>query len=71
MRKGERLLDTDKWKGDFLLELENRAIPKIKFVDNNDYRIWDTPLYNEENTKGESIDYITNKGIFRLFNLFI
>ena len=61
--KGEHLLETDKWKGDFLLELEKRAIPKIKFVDNNDYRIWGTPLYNEENTKGEFIDYITNKGI--------
>lgn len=61
--KGEHLLETDKWKGDFLLELENRAIPKIKFVDNNYYRIWGTPLYNEENTKGEFIDYITNKGI--------
>ena len=61
--KGEHLLETDKWKGDFLLQIEERAIPSIKFVDNNEYRIWGTPLYNEEKTKGDFIDYLNKKEI--------
>ena len=48
--KGNHLLEKDKWKGDALLEFSSEAIPVVKFVDDNEYRIWGTPLYNQENT---------------------
>jgi len=51
--KGAHLLEKDKHKGEFLIELSKRAIPMIKFVDDNKYSIWGTPLYNETETKTE------------------
>lgn len=55
--KGEHLLQKDSWKGTFLAELENSAVPTVTYVDDNEYKIWGVPLYNETNTKGEVIDY--------------
>lgn len=46
--KGTHLLETDKWKEDFLLQLESQAIPVIRFVDDNDYRIWGFHFYNRD-----------------------
>jgi len=58
--KGEHLLDKDKWKNTLLLDLVNKGIPVLKFVDDNEYRIWGSPLYNENLTKGEFITYFTD-----------
>lgn len=59
--KGSHLLDKDSWKNDFLLELEKDAIPCVKFVDDNEYKIWGTPLYNESRTKSNFISYFYGK----------
>jgi type III restriction enzyme len=62
--KGAHLLEKDKWKGEFMLEMEKRAKPVVKFVDDNHYCIWGTPLYNEAQTKGDFISYVFGKKIF-------
>lgn len=51
--KGNQLLMEDKWKEDFMLEINNNAIVDSTFVDGNDYKIIGLPFYNEENKKVE------------------
>ena len=51
--KGEHLLETDKWKEDFLLALEKNAVPTIKFVDDNQYKIWGFHFFNREKGMNE------------------
>ena len=46
--KGTHLIDSDKWKEDFLLELKEKAIPTVTFVDDNKYRIWGFHFFNTE-----------------------
>lgn len=46
--KGTHLVETDKWKEDFLLEIEGTAIPTKVFVDDNDYRIWGFHFFNQD-----------------------
>lgn len=46
--KGSHLIDGDKWKEDFLLELEGQAIPKKTYVDDNKYKIWGFHFFNRE-----------------------
>lgn len=46
--KGTHLVEKDKWKEDFLLQLESNSIPVKKFVDDNDYRIWGFHFFNRE-----------------------
>lgn len=46
--KGSHLLESDKWKEDFLLELKEKAIPVVTFVDDNDYKIWGFHFFNTE-----------------------
>ena len=46
--KGMHLIDSDKWKEDFLLELKEKAIPTVTFVDDNKYRIWGFHFFNTE-----------------------
>ncbi|WP_281071222.1 DEAD/DEAH box helicase family protein [Succinivibrio dextrinosolvens] len=41
--KGEQLLDTDKWKEDFLLELHDKAIP---LAQDANYNIWGVEFFN-------------------------
>jgi len=43
--KGGHLLEQDRWKERFLLELKDKAIPTKVHVDNNDYRIIGLPMY--------------------------
>lgn len=43
--KGGHLLEQDRWKERFLLELRDKAIPTKVHVDNNDYRIIGLPMY--------------------------
>lgn len=51
--KGTHLLETDRWKEEFLLAVEQNAIPHKVYVDNTDYRIIGLPFYNEENRMHE------------------
>ena len=44
--KGGHLIQNDKWKEDFLLQIEANAIPVIKFADDNKYKIWGFHFYN-------------------------
>lgn len=46
--KGTQLIDSDKWKEDFLLELKEKAIPTVTFVDDNKYKIWGFHFFNTE-----------------------
>ncbi len=46
--KGTHLVEGDKWKEDFLLELERQAIPKKTFVDDNKYKIWGFHFFNRD-----------------------
>lgn len=46
--KGEQLIATDKWKEDFLLELEAKAVPVKVFKDDNEYLIWGFHFYNHK-----------------------
>lgn len=64
--KGEHLLEKDNWKNKLLLELKEKSIPVVKFVDDNEYKIWGSPLYNESNTKEEFNNYF-NKLIVSTF----
>lgn len=46
--KGTHLIPKEPWKEKFLLELESKAVPVKKFVDDNNYRIWGFHFYNHE-----------------------
>jgi type III restriction enzyme len=54
--KGQHLIEQDKWKEDFLFQIESRGIPKKSFVDDTEYRIWGLPFYNNQ---GERIKIFT------------
>lgn len=45
--KGTHLVEDDKWKEDFLLEIEDKAIATKVFVDDNKYRIWGFHFFNQ------------------------
>ena len=51
--KGSHLIETDRWKEQFLLELQANAIPVKKFIDDNKYRIWGFHFFNRDNRKAE------------------
>lgn len=51
--KGTHLLENDKWKEDFLLELKEKAVPVVTFVDDNDYKIWGFHFFNTEQRSAE------------------
>ncbi len=46
--KGTHLISKEPWKEKFLLELESKAVPVKKFVDDNKYLIWGFHFYNHE-----------------------
>lgn len=46
--KGTHLIETDKWKEDFLLQLKENAIPLKTFVDDNNYHIWGFHFFNRD-----------------------
>lgn len=58
--KGGHLIEKDKWKEDFLLQIKDAAIPVIKFVDDNKYRIWGFHFFNEAVRKREFEDDFQN-----------
>ena len=47
--KGELLLDADRWKEDFLLQLENEANCVCISSPDDDYRVYGLPFYNHKN----------------------
>ena len=51
--KGSHLIEKDKWKEDFLLELKEKAIPTQTFVDDNKYKIWGFHFFNQDVRKKE------------------
>lgn len=51
--KGNHLLSQDKWKEDFLLQIERRGIPTKTFMDDNNYHVWGFPFYNQQNRMTE------------------
>lgn len=55
--KGEHLLEKDLWKGNLLMQLEEKGVPVVRFADDNEYLIWGAPLYNENRTKRDFVDY--------------
>lgn len=57
--KGSHLLQADSWKEEFLLELEEAALPIKTYVDNNEYRIIGMPFYNEEFRSEEFREAVT------------
>ena len=54
--KGTHLVETDKWKEDFLLEIEGTAIPRKVYVDDNDYKIWGFHFFNHDVRSAEFTD---------------
>ncbi|MBQ9553279.1 MAG: DEAD/DEAH box helicase family protein [Clostridia bacterium] len=46
--KGTHLVETDKWKEDFLLKIEGTAVPRKVYVDDNDYAIWGFHFFNQD-----------------------
>jgi len=46
--KGTHLVENDKWKEDFLLEIEDKALATKIFVDDNKYRIWGFHFFNTD-----------------------
>jgi type III restriction enzyme len=51
--KGNHLLKEDQWKEDFLLQIEERGVPMTIFADDDRFRIWGFPFYNQQNRIGE------------------
>ena len=54
--KGTHLVENDKWKEDFLLQLKDNAIPVIKFADDNKYKIWGFHFFNQDVRQNEFAD---------------
>ena len=46
--KGTHLVENDKWKEEFLLEIENKSVATKTFVDDNRYRIWGYHFFNRD-----------------------
>ncbi len=46
--KGTHLVESDKWKEDFLLQLKENAVPVKTFVDDNKYHIWGFHFFNRD-----------------------
>lgn len=46
--KGTHLVENDKWKEDFLLQLKDKAVPIKTFADDNNYHIWGFHFFNRD-----------------------
>lgn len=44
--KGSHLIEQDKWKEEFLLQLKNQAVPVKTFADDGKYHIWGLHFFN-------------------------
>lgn len=54
--KGSHLIEKDKWKEDFLLQLEANAVPIIKFREDQNYKIWGFHFFNRDQRSVEFAD---------------
>lgn len=54
--KGSHLIEQDKWKENFMLQMKTQAIPVTMFVDNNDYCIWGFHFFNRNDRQTEFDD---------------
>lgn len=54
--KGNHLLEQDKWKEDFLLQIKSHGVPVKSFVDDNQYHVWGLPFFNRDNRMKEFSD---------------
>ena len=59
--KGQQLLESDKWKEDFLQEIMNRNITEV-LIDNSKVRVVGLPFYNEKFKREVFIDALKNIG---------
>lgn len=46
--KGTHLLEKDSWKEQFLLQMQDEAIPVVKYKDDNNYTIWGVHFFNRD-----------------------
>lgn len=46
--KGTHLVEKDRWKEDFLLQLEASSVPVVKFADDHTYKIWGFHFFNQD-----------------------
>lgn len=51
--KGDHLLTREKWKEDFLLQIEARGLPRKTFADDHQYHVWGFPFFNQQNRGSE------------------
>lgn len=51
--KGTHLIEQDKWKEDFLLEIKDKAIATKVFLDDNNYKIWGFHFFNQDARRAE------------------
>nr|WP_296053374.1 DEAD/DEAH box helicase family protein [uncultured Blautia sp.] len=54
--KGTYLVENDKWKENFLLQLKDNAIPVKTFIDDNNYHIWGFHFFNRNVRETEFSD---------------
>lgn len=59
--KGSHLLEKDKWKEAFLLQIEEEGIPTKTYVDDNNYRIIGLPFFNRNERMGEFSKALNHK----------
>ena len=60
--KGTHLLPVDKWKEEFLLEMQNQSVPVVQIADDNNYKIWGLHFFNREERQkefGSDMDRLT------------
>ena len=68
--KGEQLIECDKWKEDFLKEIEKKGIPTKSFVDDNTYHVWGFPFFNKNKREKEytaAFERLTHNGKNKTF----
>lgn len=46
--KGTQLIEKDKWKENFLLQMKDAAIPVKTYVNDNKYKIWGFHFFNQD-----------------------
>lgn len=51
--KGNHLLAQDKWKEDFLMQIESTGVPRKTFFDDNEYYVCGFPFFNQDNRMPE------------------
>lgn len=56
--KGSHLIEKDKWKEEFMLQMKDRAIAQKTFVDDNHYYVWGVHFFNRNDRDTEfTVDF--------------